>query len=68
MEWYLGCKEFGLRRYHTGPVQEVRGEETQKYHDQSGCIPRQVEGNQVGYLRQEPGLPYQAVIISNNQG
>ena len=33
MEWYLGYKEFGLRRYDTGPVQVVRVEETQKDHD-----------------------------------
>ena len=68
MEWYFGCNEFGLRRYDTGPVKGVCGEEAQKDHDQFGCIPRHGEGNQVGYRLQEPGLPYQALIISNNQG
>ena len=54
--------------YATVPGQGVFREEAQKDHDQFGCIPRHGEGNQVGYRRQEPGLPYQALIISNNQG
>ena len=45
----LGRKGIFTTECSTDPCQGVSGEEAKKDHGQSGCITRQVEGNQVGY-------------------
>ena len=51
----------------TGQVYGCLVDKAQNYHDQSGCIPQQVEGNRLVYQNWEPILPYQDVIIYNYQ-
>ena len=63
----LGSEGIWTKEFSTGPGHGVCVDEAQKYHHQAGCMPQQVEGNQVVYQCWYPVVPYQGVILSNNQ-
>ena len=53
--------------YDTSPSQGVHIEEALGERDQYGCVPLQVEGDQVGCQRQASSIHYQAMILPNQQ-